>query len=79
MTESRRNRPQSPEDFVVETVREIERLREEGVVVANDIANALNRAGNPDFQGRQWNGEAVLRFLSSRDARMAEARIRRGG
>ena len=62
-------------DFSVEVFRAILSIRGEGNHQPDEIAEALNRSGVPDFAGHQWDAESVLAFLSSPQARDAELKI----
>jgi len=75
MTETRRNKVQSIEDFSAEVFRAVIEIRSEGIHQPDEIAEALNRTGLPDFAGHQWDAESVLAFLSSPQARDAERKI----
>ena len=58
MAETRRERPQKPEDFTRETVIEIEGVRSIGAESAEDIATALNRSGyTSQAECREAGGE----------------------
>lgn len=65
MAETRRERPQKPEDFTRETVIEIEGVRSTGATSAEDIATALNRSGYTNWRGHQWDAAQILTFLAN--------------
>jgi hypothetical protein len=65
MAETRRERAQTPQDFMRETVLEIEGVRSTGAETADDIATALNRSGYTNFRGHQWTADEILEFLSN--------------
>lgn len=79
MTETRRPRIQSGFDFSLEALQEIARIRMDGIEAPGEIAEALNRCGFPDSRGHQWTAEAVMDFLSSRDAQDAQTAMDRSG
>ena len=65
MAETRRERPQKPEDFTRETVIEIEGVRSTGATSAEDIATALNRSGYTNWRGHQWDAAQIMTFLAN--------------
>ena len=77
MTETRRPVPESPESFAANALAEIEDARRAGALTPEEIAEALNRGGFPDFRGRQWDAEKVLEFMASPAAERArKARLK---
>ncbi len=64
MAETRRVRPQKPEDFTRETVIEIDGVRSTGAQSAEDIATALNRSGYTNWRGHQWDANQIMAFLA---------------
>lgn len=78
MTETRRNTIQQIDDFALEILRAVEAARADGLMIADDIAEALNREGRQDYRGQQWTAEALLQFLGSDEARRAERVLRHG-
>ncbi|HUT51581.1 MAG TPA: hypothetical protein VM325_19805 [Alphaproteobacteria bacterium] len=82
MAETRRERPQAPEEFTRETVLEIEGVKSTGAATAEDIAMALNRSGYTNFRGHQWTPDEVMEFLSNDTVRRIQRELRgeiRGG
>lgn len=63
MTETRRNRQQSFEEFAKDALRLIRDLRAQGITDSRELAMALNRGGFPDYRSRQWTAESVAAFL----------------
>ncbi len=78
MTETRRNTIQNLDDFALEILRAVEAARADDLVMADDLAEALNRGGRQDYSGQQWTAETLLRFLGSDEARRAERVLRYG-
>ncbi len=78
MTETRRNTVQNPDEFALEILRAVEAARAGGLAIADDLAEALNREGRPDYSGQQWTAQSLLQFLGSDEARRAERVLRYG-
>jgi len=82
MAETRRERPQAPDEFIRETVLEIEGVKSTGATTAEDIAMALNRSGYTNFRGDQWTPDQIMEFLSNDTVRRIQRELRgeiRGG
>jgi hypothetical protein len=79
MTETRRNLPQEALNYALETLRAIKAFRADGLNAASELANALNRTGQTDARGQQWNAQSVMGFLASRECRLAEFKLSKEG
>lgn len=63
MTETRRNRQQSFEEFAREALALVREFRAQGLHDPREIAMALNRSGFPDYRAHQWTAESLAEFL----------------